>query len=207
MLLSEQPADWIPLIFLVYPPSFPLKLDVAFVLGGYGPDADAIFERQREFVRTFLDSFRYPITNSQVRVALMQYDKEAKIIKNFTDDYVIAYITKLVNDMTLQRTGARVDLALKEASSSLFTTGRPNASKVLVLFIDAPLADRKSLRSAVQSLAKQGVQLVVVGVGSKARLVDLVAVGNENVIIAETSKTLMHYYYYFYKRILNGKLF
>ena len=185
-----------------------MKLDIAFALGGYGPDAEAIFSRQKEFVNTFLQSYRYPITNSQIRIGLVSYDDSARVIKKFSDNYVVAYIEKLVNDLTLRRTGARIDLAASLASSEVFPTAKSDRRKILLIFTDATsFFNKDRLKKSVDSLNAHGVTVIVLGAGSKVRLADLVTIASSSadVIMAQTSKTFMYYFYEVYRRILQSK--
>eukprot|EP00794_Sanderia_malayensis_P014924 gene14924-16466_t len=156
---------------------------------------------------TFLESFRYPITNNQVRLALVRFDKDATVLKHFADDYAVAYTEKLVNDITLRRTGLRMDLALMRASTGIFPQSRKDARKVLVLFTDvSSLVDQNQLRKAMDSLKKQRVTVVVVGIGSRVRFADLVNMVDRsaNAIVSESSKSLLYYYYDIYQRIISS---
>ncbi len=110
--------------------------------------------------------------------------------------------------MVLKRTGSRMDLALIQAATGVFPQAKKDARKVLVLFTDvSPVSNHGPIQKALDSLNKQGVTVIVVGVGSKVKLTDLVKIVeiSENVIIAETSKTLLYYYYDVYHRIVSCK--
>ena len=148
------------------------------------------------------------MANGQIRISLIQYDKDVKIIKSFTDDFVVDFIKKYVNEMKLSRSGANANGVLKVSASDVFPKSRDNVRKVLVLFTDVvDNQDEIALKRNVEKLAKQGVMVVAFGAGGRVKLSTLIniATTTDDVIVADTSKTFLYYYYMLYERILASK--
>ena len=185
-----------------------MKLDIAFAVGAYGPDSDAIFRKQKEFILTFLKSYRHPISNGNIRVAIIRYDSRATIVKNLRETYDIEIIESLVNGLRLTQRGSAIDTAFNVASKDIFSQPVNDGSKkVLLLFTDFTKSQKwNSLRKAIQLLRTQGVSIIAMGTGNNVNVPNLVAMTNsgKNAIIAESSKTMMYYYYDVYRRILES---
>ena len=194
----------------VYPANIGLRLDLAFAVGAYGPDADAILTKQKEFIRTFVQSFRYLIANGRVRIAIISYDNDAKVVKNFDQIYPADRIERLLGNIKLTREGARVDSAFYIAARDVFSKSDTVQRKMMLLFTDATsFHDQRGLRTSMESLSLQGVDVVAFGTGNKVRLASLVKMASSaaDVIVADTSKTMMYYFYAFYRRLLQSTFF
>ena len=195
--------------FPVYPPSHQLRLDIAFAVGAYGPDSDAIFRKQKEFILTFLKSYRHPISNGNIRVAIIRYDRRATIVKYLRETYDIESIENLVNGLRLVQRGSAIDTAFSIASKDVFSQSvNDGRKKVLLLFTDFTESQKwNSLRKAIKLLRTQGVSVIAMGTGNKVNIPNLVTMtsSGRNAIIAESSKTMMYYYYDIYRRILESK--
>ena len=186
-----------------------MRLDIAFAVGGYGPDAEAIFRKQKEFIVAFLKSYRYPISNGHVRIAVISYSTTAKVVKNLQENYDLKTMERLVNGLSLAKRGAAVNTAYSVASREVFSQSvNDGRKKVLLLFTDFTSSqDWNSLRRAMESLRLQGVTIIAMGAGNKVNIPSLVSMttSSSDAIIAESSKTMMYYYYDVYQRILQSK--
>ena len=186
-----------------------MRLDIAFAVGAYGPDSDAIFRKQKEFILTFLKSYRHPISNGNIRVAIIRYDRRATIVKYLRETYDIESIENLVNGLRLVQRGSAIDTAFSVASKDVFSRSvNDGRKKVLLLFTDFTESQKwNSLRKAIQLLRTQGVSVIAMGTGNKVNIPNLVTMtsSGKNAIIAESSKAMMYYYYDIYRRILESK--
>ena len=184
-----------------------MRLDIAFLVGAYGPDAEAIFRKQKEFIVTFLRSYEQPIRSGQIRVAIISYGSAATIAKNFNENSAVESIESLTNGLRLQR-GFAVDSALSVASNDVFSQPSSGRRKVLLLFTDFTSNDNKDmLRTAMQMLRSQGVSVIALGAGNKVNIPNLItmASSSNDALLAESSKTMMFYYYEVYRRIVESK--
>ena len=196
--------------FLEYAANKPFAFDVVFAVGGFGPDAEGLFRMQKIFVNTFLDSFQYPIENGFIQFGLMQYGRNARVVKNLDQNYVITYIRKYLNDMRVDRTGAAIGKVFDSAADSVFSRGRRDVPRFLVVFTDATgYHSRSLLRYAKQKLLDKNVRIIMVGAGNKIRLADMVTMAGRpsDVIRTHSSKTFMQTYYPVVQRILNCKFY
>lgn len=168
-----------------------------FALGGYGPDADVLFNRQKEFVNHFLDSYQYQIENGYVNIGLLTYDRNAFIVKKFNEHFVTPYIRKYVNNLKPSKNGAAIGRGMDAAAESIFPNGRKNTLKFLVLFTDVSgFADKTLVALARTKLQNQGVDTIMIGAGNKVNKADLVGMVNKpnNIITGLTSKTFLTAY-------------
>lgn len=183
-------------------------MDIAFAVGGYGPDAEAIFRKQKEFIVTFLKSYRHPIRNGLIRVAIISYDSKATIVKNLNEKYAVENLESLVNRLALTRRGIAAEQAFSVAANNVFNQQSDERRRVMLLFTDFTSADNmESVRNAIELLRVQGVSVIALGTGNKVSISHLVSMetGSKGALIAESSKTMMFYYFKVYRRILQCK--
>lgn len=197
-----------PYFFPVYPQSHQLKLDIAFAVGGSGPDAEAILQKQKEFIITFVQSYRHLISNGQIRIAIITYDNTATMLSNFPGNSDVEVLKSEINRIRLQGIGAAVDKALNTASKDVFSQQGSGRRRVLLLFTDYASSNNKdSIRKAMELLRLQGVTVIAFGIGNKVSIPYLanMATNSNDVILAETTKAMMYYYYAVYRRILESE--
>ena len=179
-------------------------------MGAYGPDADIIFNRQKEFVSLFLDSFKYPIINNFIRVGILSYDNNVQVVKDLKQYYTLTYLRQYLNDLVPKKDGASIGKAMEVSANLIFPDGRNDALKVLVLFTDATgFADKKLIQKAKDKLQDKNVEIVVVGVGNKAKMADLITMVSypHNIISDLTSKTFMNSYSAAMEKIAQGEFY
>ena len=195
--------------FLVYPPSHPLRLDIAFAVGGYGPDADAIFGKQKEFINTFLNSYQYPISYGQIGVAFISYGDSVTVVKNLRENFDVQTMKSLVNGIRLVKREPTLGTVFSVAAKSVFSQSVSDGRrKVLLLFTDFTSSqDWDRVKKAIDLLRLQGVTVIALGAGNKVSIPNLVGMttSSRDAIIAESSKTMMYYFYDVYLRILECK--
>ena len=141
---------------------FPGKYDLVFGLGGIVSQAE--FDNQKTFLRNVLDHF--DVSRSKTRVGLILYGKEATIIQSLRASYSKEGVVSLFRNVLHSDPGRNLSKALQEADR-VFSAGngeRADADKVLILFVDnLRESDVPPLKSAVLSLVRKSVRIVIVG--------------------------------------------
>lgn len=167
-----------------------------------------MFNRQKEFVSLFLDSFKIPVANNLIRVSILSYDNDAKIIKDLNQGHTVTNIRGYVNAIMPKKDGASIGKLMELYSKSILPQTRNDALKVLVLFTDTTgFADKNMIRMAKQQMQEKNVEIIVVGAGNKARLADMITMTTypKNIISDLTTKTFMNSYSKVMERIAKGE--
>lgn len=135
-----------------------------FALGGAGRITSDTFQKQKDFIKYFLDT--YGTSAPGVRVAIIDYGSN-QILAQF-QNYDTDNLKDIVDRMRLTL-GGTVEGALRTAQSQLFGDPkllRPQATKALIVLTGESVneADRR-LRDAALPLASKGIRIVAVAVG------------------------------------------
>ena len=156
----------------------------------------------------FLDSFRFPIEQNGIRLAFLTYDDSVKIVKNLNQNFVLPYVRRYLDEMTLGGDSSKIERSLQGATSSIFTKGRPGVQKILVVFADdSSDSDLNAIRKAKERLADQGVQVILISSGNRMSMSIAAAIASsgDNLITGLTSKNFLQSYQQFIDIIINGK--
>lgn len=140
------------------------QVDLVFALGGAGQITLGLFQRQKDFIKQFLDT--YGTSTRGVHVGIIDYGSGAVIAKfqNFDTDNLKDKVDKL----RLTRGGTVVS-ALRSSQTQLFGDPkllRPQAIKGLIVLTGERINDGDTaLRDAASPLISKGIKIVAVAVG------------------------------------------
>ena len=127
------------------------------------------YTKRADFIKFVLQRFK--ISQTGIHVGLIRFSSSANVIFNFEEHYTNNDINAAIDRMEYVRGGTRTDRALRLARNKLFLdkseggTSRPNIPKFLVLMTDGISRWPKITTLEADALKKQGVHVVVVGVG------------------------------------------
>ena len=166
-------------------------MDLVFALGGAGSITLDTFQKQKGFIKQFLDT--YGTSAPGVRVAIIDYSTGRLLaeFQNFdTDD-----LKDEVDRLRLTRRG-RVQSALVGANNQLFGNSkliRSYAIKALIILTGEGTNEADAtLRNAASPLKNQGVRIVAVAVGKNPvkRKLLVFASGEEYIFDFDENKQL-----------------
>jgi hypothetical protein len=148
-------------------------LDIAFIVDSSGSIVTDEFLEARDFVEAIADLLTISPLNAHV--GLMTYSDEARIVARFNEILSDEDLATELDNLPHLRGKTRIDLALKLASSGMFTRNggmrlSSSVAKVAVVITDgrqSPAADAIRLDEAVAPMLVNGVKVLAVGVGDK----------------------------------------
>lgn len=127
------------------------------------------FRKAKDFIKFVLQRFK--ISQTGIHIGLIRFSSSAHVIFNFEEHYTNNGINTAIDRMEYVKGATRTDRALRLARNKLFLekseggTSRPNIPKFLVLMTDGISRWPKITTLEADALKKQGVHVVVVGVG------------------------------------------
>ncbi|KAL9959813.1 hypothetical protein ACROYT_G033169 [Oculina patagonica] len=137
--------------------------DVAFLCDGSSFITYSNFRRTLLFAKTVLSFFN--ISREQTNVAAAVYASDVVVSFNFTEHYNLSAVSTAIDGIPyLNQTSLNISSALETVNNTLFTTGRENVTRVLVVFVSEMLSG--NFTKIAQDLRDQGVVIIAVGVGS-----------------------------------------
>ena len=148
-------------------------LDIAFIVDSSGSIMTDEFLEARNFVEAIADLLT--ISPQNTHVGLMTYSDQARIVAKFNQIQSDNDLVSQLNNLPHLRGKTRIDLALKLASSDLFTRNGgmrlsalvPKVALVITDGRQSPAADAIRLDEAVAPLLVRGVKVLAVGVGDR----------------------------------------
>ena len=178
-----------------------------FALGGADQITSGTFQKQKDFIKQFLDT--YGTSTRGIHVGIIEYGSGAVIAKfeNFDTDNLKDKVDKL----RLTRGGAVVS-ALRSSQSQLFGDPkllRPQAIKGLIVLTGERINEGDTaLRDAASPLTSKGIKIVAVAVGDtpdKRKLL-ILASGDEYVFDFNSVRDLPSLVPKVYEVIVKGNL-
>ena len=160
------------------------RLDLGFIIGASGPQAEQIFAEQQQFIGDMLKS--YTISNDATLAGIIlngiTSSLPVKIGSAVTMDSFTRLLSGLENPRQFSGIGANGNLndALQLARTSLFSVengARRTVPKSLVVFRDnnqqLPDDSIGALGTEARALQDAGVKIIVIGIGASAKPVTL----------------------------------
>lgn len=153
------------------------------------------FRKSKDFIKFVLQRFK--ISQTGIHVGLIRYSSSATVMFDFEEHYTNNDINTAIDRMEYVRGGTRTDRALRLARNKLFLekpdgTSRPNIPKFLVVMTDGISKWPKITTLEANALKKNGVHIVVVGVGRLLARKELLSIASspEDVITATSFAAL-----------------
>lgn len=139
-------------------------LDIAFAFGASGPDADAVFKKEKEMINLFVESLKVHDTCYGV----IDYSSEARIQATFGQFSRKEELKAHVLSIERKGEGVGLDKALAKSYELLIDQGRRGARKVLIVFTSGKAnVGVYELRACAKVLQDCGVKIVAVAIGNQ----------------------------------------
>ena len=161
-------------------PSCEAKVDVGFILDSSGSLRNQ-YQREKDFLKSLAATFGIKQDGSRAGVITFSYNAEHSIKLNDYDDLSSFY--DAVDNIPLMGSTTRIDKALRLTQGQMFSTangGRLGVTKILVLLTDGSQtadADAEDPGDIADELRKEGIRVLVVGIGSGVNQTELINLG------------------------------
>lgn len=138
-------------------------MDVVFTFGACGPNADEVFEKEKDMVSGFLETIKVADTYYGV----VEYgEQKANIRARLGDFRNKERLNEHINKIPRSGEGRAIDKALEKARELLLESGRSDARKALVIFANGKSSARLAeLTQEAKTLHDAGVKIIAVGIG------------------------------------------
>ena len=160
-------------------------MDVVFTFGACGPNADEVFEKEKDMVSGFLET----ITVADTYYGVIEYgDSKANIMARLGDFRNKERLNQYINTIPRSGEGRAIDKALEKARELLLDSGRSDARKALVIFANGKSSSRLAeLTNEAKPLHDAGVKIIAVGIGDDVDDEELnsIATNKDKVILAQ----------------------
>lgn len=139
-------------------------IDLVFALGGAGQITQDTFQKQKDFIKQFLDI--YTTSAPGIHISIINYGSDEILLefKNYDTDN----LKNKVDTLTL-KPGGTVESALRKAKNQVFGDAkllRTYAIKALIVFSGEDVKERdQALVGASLPLTNDGIKIVAVAVG------------------------------------------
>ena len=152
-----------------------IKLDIGLVLGASGSNADQVFDIQKRFVVKSLDNLM--ISDSGVLLGAVTYGDKASIAFNIGEGKTKEATRDLISKVVNPADGSNVANALNIVRTQLFDVAkgaRRDTPKTIWMFVDKTISSGSvELQKEILELRKQGIKLLVIGIGNEIDKVEL----------------------------------
>ena len=163
----------------------PVSLDLGFVFGANGLNADTTFAQEKELAKKMIEKFDISMTSTSVGAIV--YDSNARLVWRLGD--LVDARSTIYNIDRLQRfrNGNNVLKALGIARDDLFSIkngARRGVPKTLIVFIDKTEVRDQRLQDTAKQLKDKGVKVIVIAIGPEVDKKDVagVATGTKDLI-------------------------
>ena len=156
-----------------------VKLDLGFVLGANGKNADDIFALEKDLSKKIVENFE--ISSRGTLVAAISYDNDARVEWRFGDVIDIRSTVIRIDRLRRLRSGNNVLRALEVARDNLFSIkngARIDVPKTLIVFIDKREARDQRLEDTAKQLQDKGVNVMVIVIGPEVSKNDVAGIAS-----------------------------
>ena len=157
-----------------------MKLDLGFIFGSNGKNAQSIFMAEKELAKKMIE--KYDVSNSAALVGAISYDNDARVEWRFGDFIDARSTVGRIDQLRRYRNGNNVLKALEIARDDLFSVkngARRNAPKTLIVFIDNMDARDQQLENTAKQLKDKGVKTIVIVMGPEVDKKDIAALASD----------------------------
>lgn len=156
-------------------PCSSLSADIGFIIDSSGSLKER-YNDEKYFLKTLATN--YNITNDIVRGSVITFSSNSEVSIKFSDYNTTKSFNTAVDAIPLMGFQTRIDKALQQAKSEMFSSqngARHDVSKILILLTDGTQTGQNSIDPAIpaEELRKAGVYLVVIGIGDEINLEEL----------------------------------
>lgn len=138
-------------------------LDMIFVMGYRGRNADTVFSQQKELVKSMIDKARH----LNAAFGVVQYGNTGRRSIGMDPKSTKELLWLAIDELRPIIMGTKYELGVREALDMFTKEGRPNARRVIILLGSDGLAkDDGELKRIALLLSEENVEMFVVGYGS-----------------------------------------
>ena len=176
------------------------------------------YQKIKDFIKK--TSKYLSIGGGEDRVAIILYGTEVSVVITFDQHYSEFDLYELIDNLPPMNGKARIDKALRVASSTLFTVeggSRPGIQKVCVVLTcgkQTAADDAETLKVSAEVLHQANIRVIGIGVGSMVDWANLrsITVDNNDIIISSSFDNLFAKVNHLLKRLClnpgkNSRLF
>ena len=139
------------------------KIDMVFAFGAEGDNSLKILAAEKRMAKGIIDSQ----IEKDVKYSVMKYGNVARIELQFREVSSTDMLKQVIDVISWSGPGLAVDDAVKKAVENLKQNGRPQASRVLVLFVSGKAKpDEKEVERLTELLADAGVHTVLIAINN-----------------------------------------
>ena len=157
----------------------PVKLDLGFVLGANGKNADDIFALEKDISKKIVE--KLGISSIGTLVAAISYDNNAKVEWRFGDVIDARSTVDKIDRLRRYRNGNNVLKALEIARDDLFSIkngARRGIPKTLIIFIDKTEVGDQRLKDTAKQLKGKGVNVMLIAMGPEVDRKDVAGIAS-----------------------------
>ena len=173
-----------------------MKVDVGFILDSSGSLRNE-YGKEKDFLKAVAATFGVSANDGRAGVVTFSYDSEHSIKLN--EHTSLASFNQAVDNIALMGSTTRIDKALRTTQSEMYTIangGRPGVGKLLILLTDGSQtkdAGAEDPAVVAAELRREGIRLVVVGIGSGVNPTELERIAGDkaNVYVASSFDRLL----------------
>ena len=156
-----------------------MRLNLGFVFGANGKNADATFTQEKELAKKMIDKFE--ISKTSTSVGAIVYDSNARLAWRLGDLVDARSNIYNIDQLRRLRKGGNVLKALEIARDDLFSLkngARRDVPSTLILFIDKIEARDQRLEDTANQLKDKGVKVVVIVIGPEVDKKDVAGIAS-----------------------------
>ena len=158
-------------------------VDIGFILDSTG-SVRVDYRKEKEFLKFFTSSFG--VSSKGTRAGVVTFSNVSELSIKLNDHSDISSFHQAVDNIPLMGLTGKIDKALRLAQRKLFSLtngGRVGVPKLLILLTDgsqAQDAGAADLKEIADELRADGIDILVVGVGSHIKKTELIQIaGNK----------------------------
>lgn len=155
-----------------------LTADVGFIL-----DSSFSLRKRYNDEKYFVKALAGLFANGNVKTSVITFSSYTRLSIKFSDSKNTPNFNNAVDAIPLIGLQTRIDKALKQAKYEMFTRqngARYGIQKILILLTDGAQTGRANLARSADVLRKEGVKLVVIGIGKKVDVNELKTIAGRN---------------------------
>ena len=147
-------------------------MDVAFLVDTSEGVSNVNFQREKNFIKTLVRSFK--ISSELSRVSIISYGNETDLTVNFSDQQSTDNLVERVESIPFLGGAPQIDEALEMAAAQLFSPSGPARAavpKTVVIVTDCEqdtTTGPRRMDESVSLLRENGVKVLVVAVGCES---------------------------------------
>ena len=167
----------LPFTFFLSAP--PVQLDLGFIFGSNGKNAQPTFAAEKELAKKMVE--KYDISSSATLIGAISYDNDARVEWRFGDAIDAKSTINKIDRLQRLRNGNSVLKALEIARDDLFLIkngARRGVPKTLIVFIDKTEVRDQRLEDTAKQLKDKGVKMIVIPIGPEVNKKDVVGIAS-----------------------------